>query len=428
MLQSVTSLRDDRYSNRRNQGDAPAGSHFLPVFSECILCAMKIASHPELSQALADALEDGPIPFRRFMELALYHPQGGYYCRENPRIGPDGDFYTSPHQSPWLGRMIAPLLEKIRRSMDEPPSLPVWEYGPGEGWLAFDILESVRSSQALLHQAIAYTFAEQSPQARARIRENFQEADNIQFAEASQYPPAGFEGVVLAHEFLDALPVHALTQKEKYLQERYVARRGEGLLFCEGAPSDERLNGWFSDLEIRLSAGQMAEVSLCAFDWVNEVARRMERGAVLIFDYGFSARALYGPTRPDGALRGYRNHVLVNDVLSRPGETDITTHVDFTSILRAAATHGMELAGFTDQARFLLGAGLPQALEKAAGEDDEDYEKTRRERQSVMGIMDPTGLGGAIKVMLLSKNLILSDLSEFSMKPDDRESLDTLFG
>lgn len=425
MLQSVISLLDDRYYNRRNQGDTPAGLHFLPVFTECILSAMKIASHPELSKALTNALEGGPIPFRRFMEIALYHPQGGYYCRENPRIGPDGDFYTSPHQSPWLGRMIAPLLEKIRGSMDGPPSLPVWEYGPGEGWLAFDILESARSSQALLHQAIAYTFAEQSPQASARIREKFPESDNIRFADASLYPPAGFEGVVLAHEFLDALPVHALIQKGQDIEERYVVRRGEGLLFCEGTPSDERLSGWFSDLGVRLSAGQRAEVSLCAVDWVSEVARRMERGAILIFDYGFSAHALYSPTRPDGALRGYRNHTLVSDVLSHPGETDITTHVDFTSILRAAATHGMELAGFTDQARFLLGAGLSQALEKAADEDDE---QTRRERQSVMGIMDPTGLGGAIKVMLLSKNLILSDLSEFSMKPDDRESLDTLFG
>ena len=425
MLQFVISLWDDRYYNRRNQGDAPAGSHFLPVFSECILCAMKTASHPDLSKALANALEDGPIPFRRFMEIALYHPQGGYYCRETPRIGPDGDFYTSPHQSPWLGRMIAPLLEKIRRSMEEPPSLPVWEYGPGEGWLAFDILEAIRSSQALLHQAIAYTFAEQSAQARVRIGEKFQDSDNIRFSDPAQYPPAGFEGVVLAHEFLDALPVHALIQKEKHLQERYVAQRGEGLLFCEGPPSDKRLNGWFSDLGVRLSADQIAEVNLCAFDWMNEMARRMERGAILIFDYGFSARALYGPTRMDGALRGYRNHTLVSDVLSRPGETDLTTHVDFTSILRAAATHGMKLAGFTDQAHFLLGAGLSQALEKAAGENDE---KTRRERQSLMGIMDPTGLGGAIKVMLLSKNLILSDLSEFSMKPDDRESLDTLAG
>ena len=386
---------------------------------------MKIASHPELSKALSHALENGPIPFRRFMEIALYHPQGGYYCRESSRIGPDGDFYTSPHQSPWLGRMIAPLIGKIRRSMDEPPSLPVWEYGPGEGWLAFDILESVRSSKTLLHQAIAYTFAEQSPLARARIREKFQDSGKVQFSDPAQYPAAGFEGVILAHEFLDALPVHALIQRESHLKERYVAQSGERLQFCEGPLSDERLRDWFSDLDIRLSRGQMAEVNLCAFDWVNEVARRMERGAILIFDYGFSARALYGPTRPDGALRGYRDHTLVDDVLSRPGETDLTTHVDFTSILRAATTHGMKLAGFTDQARFLLGAGLSQALEKAAGEDDE---KTRRERQSVMGIMDPTGLGGAIKVMLLSKNLSLRDLSEFSMKPDDRESLDTLFG
>lgn len=386
---------------------------------------MKIASHPELSQALADALENGPIPFRRFMELALYHPEGGYYCRENPRIGPGGDFYTSPHQSPWLGRMIAPLIEKIRRRMGEPPSLHLREYGPGEGWLAFDILESIRSSQAALHQAIAYTFAEQSAQARKRIREKFGDPDNIRFADATQYPPAGFEGIVLAHEFLDALPVHALIQKGPHLKERYVARSGERLEFCESALTDERLNGWFSGLGVRLSTDQAAEVNLCAFDWVSEVARRMERGAILIFDYGFSARALYGPTRMDGALRGYRNHTLVSDVLSRPGETDLTTHVDFTSILRAAASHGMELAGFTDQTRFLLGAGISQALENAKDEDDE---KTRRERQSLMGIMDPTGLGGAIKVMLLSKNLKLSDFDEFSMKPDDRESLDTLAG
>ena len=387
---------------------------------------MNIASHPELSKALTDALENGPIPFRRFMELALYHPDGGYYCRESPRIGPGGDFYTSPHQSPWLGRMIAPLLEKIRGRMAEPSALHVWEYGPGEGWLAFDILESIRSSQAALHQAIAYTFAEQSAPAGARIREKFQDSDNIRFADASRYPPAGFEGVILAHEFLDALPVHTLIQKEgRLLEERYVALQGEGLVFCEGALSDERLSGWFSNLGVRLSRGQMAEVNLCAFDWVSEAARRMERGAILIFDYGFSARALYGPTRPDGALRGYRNHTLVSDALSRPGETDLTTHVDFTSILRAAMPHGMELAGFTDQARFLLGAGLPRALENMKDGDDE---KTRRERQSVMGIMDPTGLGGAIKVMLLSKNLNLSGLSEFSMKPDDRESLETLFG
>ena len=387
---------------------------------------MNIASHPELSKALADALENGPIPFRQYMELALYHPQGGYYCRENPRIGPGGDFYTSPHQSPWLGRMIAPLLGTIRGRMAEPSALHVWEYGPGEGWLAFDILESIRSSLAPLHQAIAYTFAEQSAPARARIREKFQDSDEVRFADASQYPPAGFEGVILAHEFLDALPVHALIQKEgRLLEERYVALQDEGLVFCEGALSDERLSGWFSDLGVRLTPGQMAEVNLCAFDWVSEAARRMERGAILIFDYGFSARALHGSTRPDGALRGYRNHTLVSDALSRPGETDLTTHVDFTSVLRAAMPHGMELAGFTDQARFLLGAGLPRALENM---NDGNDEKTRRERRSVMGIMDPTGLGGAIKVMLLSKNLNLSGLSEFSMKPDDRESLDTLFG
>lgn len=385
---------------------------------------MKIASHPELSTALADALKNGPIPFYRFMELALYHPKGGYYCRESARIGSRGDFYTSPHQSPWLGRMIAPLLEKIWRIMGEPPSLPLWEYGPGEGWLAFDILESIRSSRPRLSRAIAYTFAEQSAPARERIRQKLPGRDAIRFADAAQYPPPPFEGVVLAHEFLDALPVHALIKKEERLRERYVEWRDARLRFCEGALSDERLRDWFSGLGVRLSVNQMAEVNLRAFDWVSEAARRMERGAMLIFDYGFSARELYGPARPEGTLRGYRSHALTSDALSRPGETDLTAHVDFTSILKAAASENMTLAGFTDQAHFLLGAGLPQAVENEAGDD----EKTRRERQSIMGVMDPTGLGGAIKVMLLSKNLKLDNPSEFSMKPDDRASIGTLSG
>ncbi len=383
---------------------------------------MKIASHPELSKALSEALKNGPIPFRRFMELALYHPVGGYYCQENARIGPDGDFYTSPHQSPWLGRMIAPLLEKIWRGMGETPSLRLWEYGPGEGWLAFDILESIRSSRPDFSQAVSYALAERSATAKKRIQQRLGGSHDVQFLDGARYPPTRFEGVVLAHEFLDALPVHALIQRETCLKERYVAWRDSRLRFCEDAPSNERLRRWLPELGVRLSPGQMAEVNLCAFDWMSEMARRMERGAMLIFDYGFSARVLYGPTRSEGTLRGYRNHALIGDALSRPGETDLTSHVDFTSILRAARSQNMELAGFTDQARFLLGAGLPRTAASLGGDD----EKTRRERRAIMGIMDPTGLGGAIKVMFLVKNLAVNDLSEFSMKPDDRASLDTL--
>ena len=371
---------------------------------------MKIASHPELSKALADALENGPIPFRRFMELALYHPQGGYYCRESSRIGPDGDFYTSPHQSPWLGRMIAPLLDKIRRRLGEAPSLHIWEYGPGEGWLAFDILESIRSPQAAFEGAIAYTFAEQSAQASKRIREKFKDYDDIRFSDPADYPPSGFEGVVLAHEFLDALPVHALIHKENDIKERYVAWRDDKLLFCEGAPTDERLNGWFSDLGVRLSTERMAEVNLCAFDWVSEVARRMARGRHTDLRlWVLRARPLR--PHPPGwrAARLQKPHPRWRRALpSRGNRPHHPRRLHLHPASGYFSRHGTR--GLYGSDALSTGAGLAQALENAASEDDE---KTRRERQSIMGIMDPTGLGGAIKVMLLAKNLELSDLSEF---------------
>ena len=115
---------------------------------------------------------------------------------------------------------------------------------------------------------------------------------------------------------------------------------------------------------------------------------------------------------------------MTGDVLENPGETDITTHVDFTSLLRAAEASGLTLAGFTDQCHFLLGAGLAEALENVAG----DEASLRRDRQATMGLLDPAGLGGAIKVMLLTRGLPGAKFPAFSMKPDDRESLTTLRG
>lgn len=392
---------------------------------------MNICAHEGLASALGAELKNGPITFRRFMELALYHPGGGYYRRERPAIGRAGDFKTSPHQSPWFGRMVARQAEQIWEGMGRPEPFCVFEAGPGEGWLAHDFLEAAGPMAG----ALEYTLAEQSPAAEGRIRERLAQwvagnADGprVRFVDSPE-PPENFEGLIIAHEFLDALPAHILTQTpgglmEPQLMERHVALENGRLEFCEGPLSDPRLAGWLEGLGIGLEEGQSGEVCLASADWTEAAGGRLRRGAILIFDYGFSARALYGPSRREGTIRGYRGHEMVSNPLEAPGECDLTAHVDFTTILRAAEHSGLTLSGFTDQTHYLLGLGLAEAMGDERGEDAQ----LAAERRRAMGLLDPGGLGGAIKVMLLIKNLGEREFPAFSMKPGDRESLATLRG
>jgi SAM-dependent MidA family methyltransferase len=389
---------------------------------------MSLAAHPALARALEEELAQGPLAFRRYMELALHHPEGGYYAQPRPRIGAEGDFLTSPHQSPWFGRMAARQLCAVWKALGRPAAFPVLEYGAGEGWLAHDILEGAHALDGAFRAALEYIPLEQGPAARARIQERLAPwmRSGTPRVRLPGSPPGrwvpgeSFEGVVLAHEFLDAFPVHLLVQTEDGLRERYVERRGECLAFRDGPLTDSALESWFEGLGVALAPGQRAEVCPAMVDWIQAIARTLRRGAVLVWDYGYSARVLYGEARLEGTLRGYRRHTLAPDVLARPGETDLTAHVDFTTLLRAAEEGGLRLGGFTDQLHFLLGLGLAGALEGADGPH------AARERRAVMGLMDPGGLGSAIKVMLLTKGLEETPFPAFTMKPEDRESFATL--
>jgi SAM-dependent MidA family methyltransferase len=406
-----------------------------PARSQPIIAAMNISSHPALARALESELGSGPITFKKFMEMCLYHPKGGYYRQPTQRLGGGGDFKTSPHQSPVFGHILSRQSEEIWRAMGKPGQFNIYEYGAGEGWLAHDILKTTEDVGApAFAQALEYTLIEQNPSSSSRAGERLArwleskrprprarlEAD----AHEKNSLPENFEGLIIAHEFLDALPVHILKQTEKGLVERYVEQQGGRLSFCNGELSEAYLNNWFHELGVKLEIGQTVEVCPAAIDWIESVAKRIGQGGILLFDYGFSSKALYHPSRREGTIRGYRNHAIIENPLDLPGESDLTAHVDFTSILRAAEISGLSLAGFTDQTHFLLGSGITEVLENATGSGS----NAASERRRAMGLLDPGGLGGAIKVMLLTRRLDKTEFPGFSMKPDDRESFATLRG
>ena len=316
---------------------------------------------------LAEIDEGGPITFARFMERALYEPGMGYYATSRERTTRSGDFLTAPELHPIFGQTVAGAIEQMRKQLGNPPEFEVREYGAGRGTLG-----------AGLPEEIAY--------------------EPIDFDTPRRNKP--ITGVVLANEFLDALPVHRVVMRGGGLQELKVGRSEGRLVEVETELSDPRLADWFDRRQIRLAEGQRAEVNLAMLDWLAEVGRDLERGCVLIFDYGLPASELYGADRATGTVRAFRGQHVSSDVLGAVGHQDITAHVDLDALEDGARDAGLELIQRTRQADFLLANGFEQVYAEARETADEDWEAAMQLRSAVTRLLDPRGMGGFAVVIL----------------------------
>jgi SAM-dependent MidA family methyltransferase len=301
------------------------------------------------------------------MQRALYEPGLGYYAVTHERPTRQGDFLTAPELHPIFGRTVAREVDEMWQRLGEPVDFVVREYGAG---------------RATLGAAIAERF-------------------HFQPVEAGDARPAEpMVGVVVANEFLDALPVHRATVQGGRLQEVFVGWSGDHFVDVVGEPSDTRLAEWFERRSIKLVEGQRAEVNLAMLDWLAELGSTLTRGYVLIFDYGLPASALYGSLRLTGTLRAFRSHHVSSDVLGGVGRQDLTAHVDLDALADGAQAAGLEVIGRTSQAEFLVGVGLSDLLEEARAEAGEDWSKQLELRASVGRLLDPRHLGGYTVVAL----------------------------
>lgn len=323
---------------------------------------------PRLLEAiLAEIDERGPITFARFMERALYEPGRGYYATSRDRTTRSGDFLTAPELHPIFGQTVSRWVEAAWQNLGRPPDFTVREYGAGRGTLG-----------AALPQGVAYEPVEyDTPRSASR-----------------------FVGVVVANEFLDALPVHRVVARDGGLRELRVGRSEGRLIEVETELSDPRLSDWFDSRRIRLVDGQRAEVNLRMLDWLGEIGRDLQNGYVLIFDYGLPASELYGTNRATGTLRAFRSQHVSSDVLSAVGHQDITAHVDLDALEVGARLAGLDVLQRTRQAEFLLGSGLDEVYREMRDAADEDWDAATQLRAAVARLLDPRGMGGFAVVTL----------------------------
>lgn len=355
------------------------------------------------------------MTFARYMDLALYHPVHGYYSSRQPRIGPQGDYYTSADVSPLFGATIGRQLLEMWRLMERPHPYAIVELGAGKGLLAADILGWAGAAHPDFFSALQYLIVEISPGSLAYQRERLA-ALPVRWTGQDLLDPGSLVGCILSNEVADALPFHRVRWLDGRLAEIWVTERDGRLTEVWGEPSTPLLRDYLDGFGVALSEGQTAEVNLKAPEWVQLQIDVLSSGFVLCIDYGNTASELYGPRFPDGSLACYYRHTLNKEPLRNVGEQDITARVNFTALARAARESGARIAGYTSQAYFLASLGLGEAL-RWSSERSASAREFERDRAAVEQLIRPDGLGG-FRVLGARKGVSARSLTGFSLHSD----------
>jgi SAM-dependent MidA family methyltransferase len=352
----------------------------------------------------------GAISFRDWMAAALYDEREGYYCRTDRtrwgRASSGGDYRTSPERSPLFAATFARYFAALHAELNSPAAWTILEAGAGAGDFARVVLETLAHAHPRVFQATRYYIAEISADARARARENLAAfTDRVEFCQNNLRGLSFAAGLIFSNELLDAFPVHRVRMRGGQLRELCVGLDEAGnFTWTEQAPTTTRLAAHFSRLDATLAEGQIAEVNLAAEEWLTDAASVLKRGYVITVDYGAEAVELYQSTeRREGTLRGYHAHQFVSDLLARPGEHDLTTTINWTSLKQAGEAAGLQTISLERQDEFLLRAGLLDELERRTAQLPTEAERLRL-RLGAREMILPSGMSRSFQVLLQKKN------------------------
>lgn len=357
--------------------------------------------------------EKGPITFAEFMSACLYEPGLGYYTSAGRKVGAEGDFYTSSNVHRVFGRLIAREIARMWQSMGRPSDFQVVEAGAGNGRLAADVMDALAEIEPALYETVICRLIEAEPtlaETQRRMLETH--AARLAWSTPAELLSGALSitGCIFSNELIDALPVHIVEMTASGLREIMVGADNDRFIERHGPLSTTELQEYFDLIEVKLPVGQRAEVHLAANGWIRGVAASLRRGFVITIDYGYLAPELYGRMRMNGTLLCYFRHKVEEDPYIRVGLQDITTHVDFSSLIKAGESAGLQKIWYGEQYRFLMAAGMMEemmALESRSVTEDIRL----KDRLALKKLMLPDGgMGDTFKVLVQAANVEAPDL------------------
>ena len=412
----------------------------MPAETSIPVSADALAHSQRVSAFLRAQIQEqgGWLPFSQWMHHVLYAPGLGYYAagsvklaeatmatlpyetqsdaprsnsnsnsnsssnsNSNSRGAISGDFVTAPQLTPLFGYTLAGQVLEVLQQAD---STDILEFGAGSGALAHSILSALDS----LGVNASYFILEVSADLKTRQQQLLAPWGNrVVWLDRT---PSQFRGCILANEVLDAMPVELFAWSEHADQ---VLRRGV-VSGDEGFQYQDRVAPAVLEQAVRARMpylpGYRSEINLQAEAWVRDLSTWLTKGAAILIDYGFPQHEFFHPQRQRGTLMCHIQHRAHDDVFLAPGLQDITAHVDFTAIAEAGFAAGLEVLGYTSQARFLLNSGLPELLNKL---DQTDTKTLAQTHGAVQKLLSEAEMGELFKVMVLSRGLdqVLSGFS-----------------
>ncbi|MBF0456852.1 MAG: SAM-dependent methyltransferase [Nitrospirae bacterium] len=356
--------------------------------------------------------ENGPMPFRAFMNEALYHPVYGYYMsKEAMPFGREGDFFTASHLHPAFGAAIGRQVQQMWTLMGKPTLFHIIEFGPGRAFLASDMLRSLDNTE--FYNAISYVIIEANPWLMQHQRAMLTDDKVSWAASANELPPVC--GCILSNELPDAFPVHLVQMDNGVLREVWVAAEGDNLIEILREPYKEILE-YVEEFEIDVLRGSSTsfnpvipakaaiqstyrtEINLAVRDWLKDCSSILREGFIITVDYGFPAWQYYQPGRSRGTLLCYHRHKTSENPYENIGEQDITAHVNFSALSKWGLQYGFRPVGYAAQGQFLLSLGIDELIAQIPQDEDYQFEAIKIKR-----LLVPEGMGESHKVLVQYK-------------------------
>ncbi len=361
-------------------------------------------SNQELVAIIRDEiLTHGPIRFDRFMDLALYHPEHGYYRSPDPAPGRSGDFLTAPEAHPIFGATLATQVVRFDEKLGHPDEFTIVEYGAGSGRLIRPLLAELRQQHSDLYERTRYIPRELNSARRDELTEHLTHGGHVERLEPNM-PESGITGCVMANEFIDAFPARRIIMTDDGLREIAV-NWSDGWFNEHQIPlADPEVSAYIERHRFAPQPGESIEFHPGISGWVRELSQTLTHGFVMIIDYGYPADELFRDHRRQGTLKGYYQHGVTSELYRGVGRQDLTAHVNFSEIQWHAEALGFDVSELTTQADLLADLGIGDRLVNLQARPDLTADDYLGVRAAVLRMIDP-GAMGRFRVQVLARGL-----------------------